>query len=163
NARGSGIPQTKTALFLRDGYISLRTVVGKFSLCSVSLASGIALGREGPAVQVGAGVASVLGRKLGLSANSVKALVPAGASAALAAAVFSGDAEMHAMVATRGGGPDGRRARLVFSQRDRRRLWRGGPGAQRPPNGRRHGAAGAAAGGGHGHVLCLRQCGRNFW
>src|SRR5690349_20372261 len=43
DARGSGIPQTKTALFLRDGYISLRTVIGKFSLCSASLASGIAL------------------------------------------------------------------------------------------------------------------------
>ena len=41
NARGSGIPQTKVALFLRDGYISLRTVIGKFGLCSISLASGI--------------------------------------------------------------------------------------------------------------------------
>jgi CIC family chloride channel protein len=86
NARGSGIPQTKTALFLHDGYISLRTVVGKFSLCSVSLASGIALGREGPSVQVGAGIASALGRRLGLSPRSVRALVPVGASAALAAA-----------------------------------------------------------------------------
>src|SRR3954454_3368848 len=86
NARGSGIPQTKVALFLRDGYISLRTVLGKFGLCSVTLASGIALGREGPSVQVGAGIASVLGRRLGLSASSVKALVPVGASAALAAA-----------------------------------------------------------------------------
>jgi CIC family chloride channel protein len=86
NARGSGIPQTKIALFLRDGYISFRTVAGKFGLCSVSLASGIALGREGPAVQVGAGLASVLGRKLGLNAASVKALVPSGAAAALAAA-----------------------------------------------------------------------------
>src|SRR5215831_5135727 len=86
NARGSGIPQTKTALFLRDGFISFRTVLGKFGLCSVSLASGIALGREGPAVHVGAGVASVLGRRLGLSPASVKALLPAGASAALAAA-----------------------------------------------------------------------------
>jgi len=86
NARGSGIPQTKVALFLRDGYISFRTVVGKFSLCSVSLASGIALGREGPSVQVGAGIASVLGRRLGLSTASVKSLVPAGAAAALAAA-----------------------------------------------------------------------------
>src|SRR5262249_37479610 len=85
NARGSGIPQTKTALFLRDGYISFRTVLGKFSLCSISLASGIALGREGPSVQVGAGIASTLGRKLGLSPASVKALLPAGASAALAA------------------------------------------------------------------------------
>src|SRR5215831_7337720 len=86
NARGSGIPQTKTALFLHDGYISLRTVLGKFWLCSVSLASGIALGREGPSVQVGAGIASVLGRRLGLSSRSVRALVPVGAAAALAAA-----------------------------------------------------------------------------
>ena len=30
NARGSGIPQTKFALFINDGYISLRTVFGKF-------------------------------------------------------------------------------------------------------------------------------------
>src|SRR5690349_19097844 len=27
NARGSGIPQTKVAIFIRDGYISLRTVL----------------------------------------------------------------------------------------------------------------------------------------
>lgn len=86
NARGSGIPQTKVALFLRDGYISFRTVVGKFTLCSISLASGIALGREGPSVQVGAGIASALGRRLGLTTKSVKSLVPAGAAAALAAA-----------------------------------------------------------------------------
>src|SRR5208283_4740324 len=59
DARGSGIPQTKFALFLRDGYIGFRTVVGKFCLSSVSLATGIALGREGPSVQVGAGIASV--------------------------------------------------------------------------------------------------------
>ena len=86
NARGSGIPQTKVALFLRDGYISLRTVIGKFSMCSITLASGIALGREGPSVQLSAGIASVLGRKLGLSPRSVRALVPIGAAAALAAA-----------------------------------------------------------------------------
>src|SRR5215467_8128725 len=86
NARGSGIPQTKAALFLRDGYISFRTVLGKFGLCSLSLASGIALGREGPSVHVGAGIASSLARRLGLSTASVKALVPCGASAAIAAA-----------------------------------------------------------------------------
>ncbi|HEV8042922.1 MAG TPA: chloride channel protein [Bryobacteraceae bacterium] len=86
NARGSGIPQTKYAIFINDGYISLKTVLGKFFLCSASLASGIALGREGPAVQIGAGIASVLGRRFGLSKQSVKALVPVGCSAALAAA-----------------------------------------------------------------------------
>ena len=46
-ARGSGIPQTKAALFIEDGRISFRTVIGKFLCCSTSLASGIALGREG--------------------------------------------------------------------------------------------------------------------
>jgi CIC family chloride channel protein len=86
NARGSGIPQTKFALFIRSGYISLRTVIGKFLCCAVSLASGIALGREGPSVQIGAGIASVIGRRFGLGAANVKALVPAGCAAALAAA-----------------------------------------------------------------------------
>jgi CIC family chloride channel protein len=86
NARGSGIPQTKAALFLRDGFISLRTVLGKFGCCSASLASGIALGREGPSVQVGAGIASVLGRRLGLGPNRIRELIPVGSAAALAAA-----------------------------------------------------------------------------
>jgi len=86
SARGSGIPQTKFALFIDDGRIQFRTVFGKFFCCSASLASGIALGREGPSVQVGAGLASVVGRNLGLDAKQVKALVPAGCAAALAAA-----------------------------------------------------------------------------
>ena len=86
NARGSGIPQTKFALFINEGYISLRTVIGKFLCCSTSLASGIALGREGPSVQIGAGIASVLGRRAGLSPENLKALIPVGGAAALAAA-----------------------------------------------------------------------------
>lgn len=85
-ARGSGIPQTKFALFIHDGYISLRTVLGKFVCCSASLASGIALGREGPSVHIGAGIASVIGRNFGLSPANLRALVPLGCSAALAAA-----------------------------------------------------------------------------
>ena len=86
NARGSGVPQTKAALFARDGFISLRTLLGKFFCTSATLASGIPLGREGPSVQVGGGIASVLGRFLGLSPEKVKALIPVGAAAAIAAA-----------------------------------------------------------------------------
>jgi chloride channel protein, CIC family len=86
NARGSGVPQTKAALFARGGRITLRTVVGKFFCTSATLASGIPLGREGPSVQVGAGIASVLGRRLGLRPEKVKALLPVGAAAAIAAA-----------------------------------------------------------------------------
>src|SRR6266852_309163 len=86
DARGSGVPQTKAALYARGGRISLSTVFGKFFCTSATLASGIPLGREGPAVQVGAGIASVLGSKLGLRPEKVKALVPVGAAAAIAAA-----------------------------------------------------------------------------
>jgi CIC family chloride channel protein len=86
DARGSGVPQTKAALYARGGRISLETVFGKFYCTSATLASGIPLGREGPAVQVGAGIASVLGRRLGLRPEKLKALVPAGAAAAVAAA-----------------------------------------------------------------------------
>src|SRR6267143_3693431 len=85
-ARGSGVPQTKAALFAREGRITLRTVLGKFFCTSATLASGIPLGREGPSVQVGAGIASVLGRFLGLRPEKVKALLPVGAAAAVAAA-----------------------------------------------------------------------------
>lgn len=86
NARGSGVPQTKAALYASQGRILFKTVFGKFFCTSVTLASGIPLGREGPSVQVGAGIASVLGRNLGLSHERVKALIPVGAAAAIAAA-----------------------------------------------------------------------------
>jgi len=85
-ARGSGVPQTKAALFAHEGRISLRTVLGKFACTAATLASGIPLGREGPSVQIGAGIASVLGRQLGLRPERVKALIPVGAAAAIAAA-----------------------------------------------------------------------------
>ncbi|HKW33613.1 MAG TPA: chloride channel protein [Candidatus Acidoferrum sp.] len=86
DARGSGVPQTKAALYAREGNITLGTVIGKFFCTSATLASGIPLGREGPAVQVGAGIASVLGRWLGMRPEKVKALLPIGATAAIAAA-----------------------------------------------------------------------------
>jgi chloride channel protein, CIC family len=86
DARGSGVPQTKAALYARDGVITLGTVFGKFFCTAATLASGIPLGREGPSVQVGGGIASVLARRLGLRSENVKALIPVGAAAAIAAA-----------------------------------------------------------------------------
>jgi len=85
-ARGSGVPQTKAALYAREGRITLSTAVGKFFCTAVTLACGIPLGREGPSVQVGGGIASFLGRKLGLRPEKVKSLIPVGAAAAVAAA-----------------------------------------------------------------------------
>ncbi|HJP86565.1 MAG TPA: chloride channel protein [Gemmatimonadaceae bacterium] len=85
-ARGSGIPQTRAAVFIHDGRISLRSAIGKFIVTAFTLASGIALGREGPATYIGAGLASSIGRRLRLSKNQVKWLLPVGAAAALSAA-----------------------------------------------------------------------------
>jgi chloride channel protein, CIC family len=86
DARGSGVPQTKAALFARRGVITSGTILGKFFCTAVTLASGIPLGREGPAVQVGGGIASLLARRVGLRTEKVKTLLPAGAAAAIAAA-----------------------------------------------------------------------------
>ncbi|MEO8591846.1 MAG: chloride channel protein [Candidatus Solibacter sp.] len=86
DARGSGIPQTRVALVLQKGVIGLRTVIGKFICSSISLGSGVALGREGPSVHIGAGIASFAGRRLGLSEEHVRSLIPVGTAAAVAAA-----------------------------------------------------------------------------
>jgi CIC family chloride channel protein len=85
-ARGSGIQQTRAALFIHDGRISLRSVVGKFVTTTISLASGIPLGREGPAVYMGSGLASVIAHRLGLTRLQIRSLVPVGGAAAFAAA-----------------------------------------------------------------------------
>ena len=86
DARGSGIPQTRVALVLQNGVIRVRTVIGKFICSSISLGSGVALGREGPSVHIGAGIASAAGRRLGLSEEQVQSLIPVGTAAAVAAA-----------------------------------------------------------------------------
>src|SRR5258707_12286404 len=64
DARGSGVPQTKAGLYARGGRIFLSTVFGKFFCTSATLASGIPLGPEGPAVQMGGGLSSGLGATL---------------------------------------------------------------------------------------------------
>src|ERR1700677_4534082 len=40
NVRGSGINQTKAALYIHNGYISFRTVFGKFLLSALAIGSG---------------------------------------------------------------------------------------------------------------------------
>lgn len=84
--RGSGVNQTKAALYIYDGYISARTVLGKFITAALAIGSGQSLGPEDPSLQVGAGVASLLGRRLKLSRSRQRLLAPLGAAAGLAAA-----------------------------------------------------------------------------
>ena len=84
--RGSGVNQTKAALYIHNGYISTRTVIGKFLLCALAIGSGFSTGPEDPSLQIGAGAASFIGRKIGLSREKMRIFAPVGAAAGLAAA-----------------------------------------------------------------------------
>jgi chloride channel protein, CIC family len=84
--RGSGVNQTKAAVFIYDGFIPFRTVIGKFIVCALAIGSGQSLGPEDPSLQIGAGIASVLGRRLQLSREKIRLIAPVGAAAGLAAA-----------------------------------------------------------------------------
>jgi CIC family chloride channel protein len=86
DVRGSGVPQTEAAYHLQNGVIPGRVPFGKFITGVLCIGSGHSMGREGPSVQIGAGLASVVGRWVPLSTARVKDLVPVGAAGALAAA-----------------------------------------------------------------------------
>ena len=85
-ARGSGIPQVKTAYYLDSGRIPARVIPAKMVLSALNIGTGASLGREGPSVQICAAIASLLGRTFALSRRSLQSLIPVGAAAGLAAA-----------------------------------------------------------------------------
>ncbi|HZT58343.1 MAG TPA: chloride channel protein [Pyrinomonadaceae bacterium] len=87
DARGSGIPQVKVAYAIRGGKLSFtHSTVGKFLVGILQIGSGASLGREGPTVQICAGIASLLGRAAALSRDHLRRLLPVGAAAGIAAA-----------------------------------------------------------------------------
>ena len=85
-ARGSGVNQTKAALYIYNGYIPLRTAIGKFITAALAIGSGHSLGPEDPSLQIGASLASALGRRMRLSRDRMRLIAPVGAAAGLAAA-----------------------------------------------------------------------------
>jgi CIC family chloride channel protein len=85
-ARGNGVNQTKGALYIFNGYIPMKTAVGKFLLSSMSIGAGFSLGPEDPSLQIGACLASFFGRWARLSRDRMRMIAPAGAAAGLAAA-----------------------------------------------------------------------------
>jgi CIC family chloride channel protein len=86
DVRGSGVPQTEAAYHLAGGVIPARVPFGKFLTGVLCIGSGHSMGREGPSVQIGAGLASLIGRWMHLSPQRVRDLVPVGAAGALSAA-----------------------------------------------------------------------------
>jgi CIC family chloride channel protein len=84
--RGSGVNQTKAALYIFNGVIPFRTAVGKFLCAALAIGSGQSLGPEDPSLQIGASIASALGRHLQISREKLRLMAPVGAAAGLAAA-----------------------------------------------------------------------------
>ncbi|MBV8072875.1 MAG: chloride channel protein, partial [Acidobacteriaceae bacterium] len=82
-ARGSGVNQTKIAIYSSEGYVSSSAIAGKFLGCGISIGSGNSLGPEDPSLQMGAGVASLLGRLFRLPRNSMRLIAPVGAAAGI--------------------------------------------------------------------------------
>ena len=84
-ARGHGVPEVMIAMETGGGRIRPRVALVKTLASAVTIGSGGAAGREGPIVQIGAAVGSVLGQVLKISRTRLLALVGAGAAGGIAA------------------------------------------------------------------------------
>jgi CIC family chloride channel protein len=88
HASGSGIPQVKAVLSFESPPEWKRMLPVKFIGGLLAIGSGFALGREGPTIQMGSGVGSMLAElfRIRRGEGERRALISAGAGAGLAAA-----------------------------------------------------------------------------
>ena len=84
-ARGHGVPEVMTALVTMGGRIRKRVVMVKVVASALTIGFGGAAGREGPMVQIGAAMGSVLGQAAKLSKTNIRTLVACGAAGGVAA------------------------------------------------------------------------------
>ncbi|MCA9523044.1 MAG: chloride channel protein [Myxococcales bacterium] len=84
-AGGHGIPEVMESLTRSYGMIRGRVVWGKAIATALSVGSGGSVGREGPIVQVGAAIGSVLAQWLRVTPDRVRMMVGCGAAGAIAA------------------------------------------------------------------------------
>ncbi|MDK3017969.1 chloride channel protein [Pseudodonghicola flavimaris] len=84
-AKGHGVPEVMNAIYYRGGHIRPQVVLVKSLASALSIGSGASVGREGPIIQIGSGIGSVLGRMFRLRSWQVITMVAAGAGAGIAA------------------------------------------------------------------------------
>jgi chloride channel protein, CIC family len=85
-AKGSGIPDVEAVLRDEQPPPPLILIPVKFLGGVLAMGAGLALGREGPTVQMGAGIGHFLATAFRCNRDDVKALLAAGAGAGLATA-----------------------------------------------------------------------------
>lgn len=84
-AKGHGVPEVMQAIALRGGRIAPQVVVVKAVASAACIGSGGSAGREGPIVQIGSAIGSVLGQALRFSDARIRNLVACGSAAGIAA------------------------------------------------------------------------------
>ena len=83
---GSGIPQIEGEMKGQIDQNWIKTLVGKFAGCVLAISGGLALGREGPSIQIGAMLGKGLAHTRGVGLTEERMLITAGAGAGLSAA-----------------------------------------------------------------------------
>ena len=84
-AKGHGVPEVMEAVALRGGLIRGRTVVLRTLASALSIGSGGSVGREGPIVQIGAALGSMIGQWFRVPPRVLRTIVGCGAAAGIAA------------------------------------------------------------------------------
>ena len=83
---GDGVPESVAALEVHSGRMRGRVIPLKILATAATVGTGGSAGREGPIVQIGAAVGSVISRRFNLGEDQVRSLVAAGAGAGIGAA-----------------------------------------------------------------------------
>jgi CIC family chloride channel protein len=84
-AKGHGVPEVMQAIALRGGRIRPPVVIIKALASAACIGSGGSAGREGPIVQIGSALGSVIGQLTHLSDERIRNLVACGSAAGIAA------------------------------------------------------------------------------
>lgn len=80
-----GVSHVMERLSYHQGYLGARSLLLQYFGGAISIISGQSLGREGPAIHLGAATSSLIGQKLGLPNNTIRTLVACGSAAAIGA------------------------------------------------------------------------------
>ena len=84
-ARGAGVPEVMEAVHLREGIIRPRLMLAKPIASALTIGSGGSVGREGPVIQIGAALGSLIGQAAQVTKEHRRTLVGCGAAAGIAA------------------------------------------------------------------------------
>lgn len=85
NGRNQGVADVVEASAMKAGHMSSRVGVVSAINSAISVGSGASVGREGPAVHLGASLAGWIGRRLHLSRSLARTLLGCGVAAAVSA------------------------------------------------------------------------------